>query len=82
MQVLRRRANEGSRLSRRWNDWVVAVDEGVIHVYQEGLPDAGYSVAREGEWAYVAWERPSRDAPRGRLWVADGAGLRAFVPLP
>jgi hypothetical protein len=33
-----------------------------------------------GEWNYVAWEAPRARVPRGRLWVSDGFGLRAFTP--
>ena len=37
-----------------------------------------FAVGRSGEWSYVAWEAPSARSPRGRLWLSDGAGLRAF----
>jgi hypothetical protein len=37
-------------------------------------------VRRAGDWSLLAWEAPSARLPDGRLWVGDGAGLRAFLP--
>jgi tetratricopeptide (TPR) repeat protein len=38
------------------------------------------TVLLTGSWEYLAWEQSSLDAPEGRLWISDGAGLRSFVP--
>ncbi|MDE0915540.1 MAG: DUF4388 domain-containing protein [Planctomycetota bacterium] len=47
------------------------------HGSAEGATD---TVLLSGSWEYVAWEQPCVDAPKGRLWISDGAGLRSFVP--
>ena len=80
-QVARRRSGDLGRLACRWNEWVVEVQAEAYLVYNEGAAEEGYSVLRDGDWEFLAWEAPSARAPRGRLWISDGGGLRSFVPL-
>ena len=79
LAVLRRRAGEGRRLRSPWNDWTVRVQD---EIFRATPPDLGqgFAVRRAGEWSLLAWEAPSARLPEGRLWVGDGAGLRAFTP--
>lgn len=82
LHVARRRSSTAVTAQNPWSDWVVEVLDEVFLAYREDDPDAGYAVLRTGQWGYVAWEAASPFAPEGRLWVSDGAGVRAFVPLP
>lgn len=68
-------------LACRWSDWKVTVEEEVYRIECKDRPEATYTVLRDGEWQYLAWENRSEDLREGRLWISDGAGLRAFVPL-
>tara|TARA_R110002072_G_scaffold166989_11_gene320476 strand:+ start:316 stop:3441 length:3126 start_codon:yes stop_codon:yes gene_type:complete len=80
MQVLRRReANQGQSFTSRFNKaWTVDVEDEAFRIRHED--GEGYAVVRKGDWSYLAWEAPSARASEGRLWIADGAGVRAFVP--
>jgi tetratricopeptide (TPR) repeat protein len=80
MAVLRRRAGEGTILESPWSNWVVEVGATVYTVRVKDSPAAAFTVLREGEWTYVAWEAPHSLIPRGRLWIADSKGLRSFLP--
>ena len=80
-QVARRRSGASTTLECQWNDWVVDVLGEAMVVYRQGQRDAGYSILRQGEWEYLAWESASVLARQGRLWVSDAGGLRSFVPL-
>ncbi|MDP6539657.1 MAG: DUF4388 domain-containing protein [Planctomycetota bacterium] len=79
LAVLRRRADAERRLRSPWNGWTVRVEEEAFLAQRPGS-DEGFAVRREGEWSLLAWEAPSARLPGGRLWVGDGAGLRAFTP--
>ncbi len=80
MAVLRRRAGEGNVLESPWSNWVVDVGAKVYTVRAKDASDAAFTVLRDGEWSYVAWEAPHSLIPRGRLWIADNKGLRSFLP--
>jgi len=80
LKVLRQRVDMDERLASPWNDWAVEVLEEAFHVYTEADPEGGYTVRREDNWVFLAWEAPHTRLPDGRLWVSDGAGIRAFVP--
>ncbi len=80
MAVLRRRASDKLFLASPWAAWSVEVGPKEFIVRFEDSEEKGYSVRRVGEWSYVAWEAPQNKAPQGRLWISDGAGLRAFEP--
>jgi len=45
-----------------------------------GMVEKVLTVRRTGNWEFMAWEAPSAELPSGRLWISDGAGLRAFRP--
>ncbi len=75
-----RRNPQTSSLSSPWGDWVVEVTERDFVVRRSNASDPEFGVQRVGEWNYVAWEAPRARAPRGRLWLSDGFGLRAITP--
>jgi len=75
-----RRGEEGRRyLDSPWTDWRVELLDEVYRVSRRDTPEAGYAVVRDGDWSFLAWEAPRPGLEEGRLWVSDGAGLRAFV---
>ncbi len=75
-----RRGDEATRsLDSPWTDWRVELLEEVYRVSRRDAPEAGYAVVRDGDWSFLAWEAPRPGLEQGRLWVSDGAGLRAFV---
>ncbi len=80
LAVLRRRASDKEFLNSPWVPWSVEVGEKEFIVRYENSDQKGYSVRRVGDWTYVAFEAPSNKATQGRLWISDGAGLRAFEP--
>ena len=80
MSVARRGSDLSDRLSSPWTEWVCQVGEEVFRVFETSDPGGGFAVHRQGEWVYLAWEAPHADLPGGRLWLSDGAGLRAIVP--
>jgi hypothetical protein len=60
--------------------WRAAIDGDTLLVSRPGEPASVFPVARHGAWTYLAWSPPTPDAPDGRLWLADLAGVRAVVP--
>jgi len=80
LAVLRRADGAPRRLDSPWNGWSVAVTDEVFRATRDGDPRSGFAVRRAGEWIFLAWEAPYGELPSGRLWVSDGAGLRAFEP--
>lgn len=78
MALLRRNALE-RKLASPWAPWSAAIEgEFVVARSQDGRET--FSARCQGQWNYVAWEAPNSKIPRGRLWLSDGAGLRAFEP--
>ena len=80
LSVLRREGAAFAEHESPWSDWVVRVEDEVYRVHKVGDRDGGFAVARDGEWSYFAWEAPHARLKQGRLWISDGAGLRAFAP--
>lgn len=80
MQVLRAPAGGERKLDSPWTPWTVEVRDAVFLVQRRDDAGQGFAVKRQGEWNYVAWEAPHGLLPTGRLWVADGAGLRSYLP--
>lgn len=81
MEVLRAPAAGGERrLDSPWTGWTVEVKDEVFLVRHRDERKNGFAVHRQGDWNYIAWEAPHGMLPTGRLWVADGAGLRSYVP--
>ena len=79
MQLLRRRdAGHDAVLDSQWAPWTVEVREDAFVVRERARSSAQFTVRRQGDWTYVAWEAPNVRSPLGRLWISDGAGLRAF----
>lgn len=63
-----------------WCNWTVEIRDQVFFVHERSEKGRSFSIRRQGDWYYVAWEAPNVRAPLGRLWTSDGAGLRAFEP--
>ena len=80
LAVLRRRAMEGNRLESPWSPYMVTVKDDHYAIRWEGRKEASFTVRRTGNWEFLAWEAPNSKIPGGRLWISDGAGLRAFEP--
>lgn len=80
LHVLRSNAGNGASLRSPWTDWTVEAKDGVFLVLQDGAEQPLFTVRREGDWSWMAWEAPHALAPKGRLWTSDGLGLRSFDP--
>jgi len=80
LHVLRSNSGSGASLESPWTDWTVEVRKDIFCVVQEGVDAPLFTVRREGDWVWMAWEAPHALAPRGRLWTSDGLGLRSFQP--
>ncbi len=80
LEVLRRALGGERSLRSPWGPLGVEVTPEVYRVTESATGQDLFYVSREGEWNYVAWEAPHAQLPSGRLWISDGAGLRAFVP--
>ena len=78
--LLRRSAENGSVLGSDWSDWSVEVHTGEYLVRKGGPDSPAFTVHRQGDWVYVAWEAPNALLKEGRLWVSDEGGLRAYLP--
>ena len=61
-----------------WIGWQVTVEEDAYRIRPLDAPTAGYTVQRDGDWSFLAWEAPGPGQPGGRLWISDGAGLAAY----
>jgi hypothetical protein len=80
LAVLRRSLSSASGLKSPWTGWRVEVGEKGCALFGPNDREASASIRREGTWTFVAWEAPHGAAPNGRLWIADGLGLRAYRP--
>jgi tetratricopeptide (TPR) repeat protein len=80
LAVLRRRTDGGSHLDSPWSKWSIDIEKEVYSIHLDRAKEPAFTVRRSGEWTYVAWEAPHTLIPRGRLWIADGQGLRSFQP--
>ena len=80
LAVLRRGSEDGRHLASPWTGWSIDIDEKIFSVRKADEKEPNFTVRRCGEWSYVAWEAPHTLIPRGRLWIADGKGLRSFQP--
>jgi tetratricopeptide (TPR) repeat protein len=80
LAVLRRRSSSATSLESPWSGFAVDVTPAYFIVRAKGAKDPLFAVARAGDWVYVAWEGPHALMPRGRLWISDNKGLRAFAP--
>ncbi|HIF40627.1 MAG TPA: DUF4388 domain-containing protein [Planctomycetes bacterium] len=77
----RREAPERTQFPDAEGKHSVVLKAGAYFVHWHGsAEEAADTVLLTGSWEYVAWEQSSVDAPEGRLWISDGAGLRSFVP--
>ncbi|HTF90397.1 MAG TPA: hypothetical protein VK843_18415, partial [Planctomycetota bacterium] len=81
MSIVRHRdVNRGSQHDSPWSPWTVEIRDDIYFVRELKEKGRSFSVRLQGDWSYVAWEAPNVQAPLGRLWISDGAGLRSFLP--
>jgi tetratricopeptide (TPR) repeat protein len=80
LAVLRRRTSSATSLESPWTELNLEIGAEVYSVRVPGATDPLFTVRRNGDWTYVAWEAPHALIPRGRLWISDGKGLRSFTP--
>ncbi|MFT7487532.1 MAG: hypothetical protein ACI9F9_003393 [Candidatus Paceibacteria bacterium] len=79
--VVLRRAEAGTHfLDSPWNQWRVELTNELYRVSHLDDPDNGFTVLRDGDWSFFAWEAPTKALPQGRLWISDGGGLSAYLP--
>lgn len=77
---LRSSTGRDTDMGNPWTPWRVEVTDDMYLVRLRGEPERTFTVAREGRFSFVAWEKPTTSAPEGRLWVSDDAGLRSYLP--
>jgi tetratricopeptide (TPR) repeat protein len=80
LAVLRRSVTSATSLKSPWTGWTVEIGEKGCGLVGPGEREASASIRREGQWTFVAWEAPGAQSPQGRLWIADGLGLRSYKP--
>jgi hypothetical protein len=80
MVALRRTASGALSLKSPWTGWTVEVGDKACILRARDDDKPSITVRREGMWTFVAWEAPRAQLSRGRLWVADGLGLRSYLP--
>ena len=79
--VLRKSSADKFHLDSPWNDLTIDLADGRCRLGKRGEPAPVFNVDLVGDWVYAAFESPSSgSAPRGRLWISDGRGLRAYLP--
>lgn len=83
LAVLRRRSSAATTFACPWAPYTVEIGDALFTLRSTEKTEKEVrtaNVRRAGEWTYVAWEAPNVSIPRGRLWISDEKGLRAFVP--
>jgi tetratricopeptide (TPR) repeat protein len=78
--VLRRSSADKFQLDSPWNDLLLDLADGRCRLGKKGSSEPVFTVDLVGDWIYAAFESPSGSAPRGRLWISDGRGLRSYLP--
>jgi len=78
LQLLRRRTDSATRLGEQGGVWSVEIGPEVFLVRRTGQTEPAFSIARRGEWSYLAWEADGAATPR--LWIADEGGLASYRP--
>ena len=80
MVALRRTASGALALKSPWTGWTVEVGPKACMLIAKDETKPCVTIRRDGAWNFVAWEAPRSQFPRGRLWFADGLGVRSYVP--
>lgn len=80
LAVLRRRSSSATKFPSPWAPYTIEIGANLFVLRSSVSGELCANVSRVGDWTYVAWEAPNVAIPRGRLWVSDEAGLRAFTP--
>ncbi|QDV07619.1 hypothetical protein Poly30_31470 [Planctomycetes bacterium Poly30] len=81
--VLRPDGTRGQELRAATADgsgWTIRVLDEAYEVFEDGRESESFQITKNGDWSYVAWESPARKDDHPVLWIADHAGLRAFLP--
>ncbi|MBM3986664.1 MAG: DUF4388 domain-containing protein [Planctomycetes bacterium] len=77
LACLRRSIEAGHALSSPWNQGTLDAT-GTHYVLRRSDGSILFAAMRTGDWNYIAFEAPNARAPRGRAWVSDASGLKAF----
>lgn len=81
MAILRRSDVErGDGHDSPWSEWTVNIETDFFVVREREKGGRAFFVRRQGDWSFIAWEAPHSRIPLGRVWISDGAGVRAFEP--
>ena len=75
--MLRRSLDSGTKLQSPWSQGSVEIGSADYKLHRSD-GSLLFATLRSGEWNYVAFEAPSARCARGRLWISDASGLRAF----
>lgn len=79
-EVLHRGDAGRNVLDSPWNSWRIELLDEVYRISTSDDPGEGFTVLRDGDWSYLAWEAPTPELPNGRVWISDGAGLAGYLP--
>ncbi len=80
LAVLRRRSSSAISFPSPWAQYTLEIGDKLFTLRSSASGDRVANMRRVGEWTYVAWEAPNVAIPRGRVWISDESGLRAFSP--
>jgi len=79
--TLRRSSADKFHLDSPWNDLSLDIADGRCRLGKRGDASTIFNVELSDDWVYAAFESPAGSgAPRGRLWISDSRGLRAYLP--
>jgi hypothetical protein len=77
--MLRRSSADRFHLDSPWNDLSIEITEHRCRLGKRSESEPLFHAEIVGDWVFAAFEAPGA-APRGRLWISDGRGLRSYVP--
>lgn len=80
LAVLRRRSSSATSFPSPWAEYTLEVGDKLFTLNSSTSGERIASMRRVGEWTYISWEAPNVAIPRGRVWISDESGLRAFSP--
>ena len=63
-----------------WTDWGVGLVDETYRVRNADDLESGFTVRRQGDWRYLAWEAPTPAFTDGRPWLSAGRGLSPYQP--
>jgi hypothetical protein len=80
LAILRRRNSAATTLASPWTPYEITIHDATYVLAPRDGSSESITVRRQGDWVYVAFEAPNGAIPKGRLWISDVEGLRAFTP--